>query len=620
MNKSRIQVLIVEDDPTHGKAVQEAFKRSGYQTTLCTSSVKGLLLAQRQEFHCVLADCMLPKMNGVDLVQEIKALTPIPPKVFLFSGIFKDKNFIKNSVEKTGALGFFVKPLDLKDLLNQVDEAFRSESIASDEPKLLPLYKEEPLLGETLVKILTEENTLHGVHLPMLYRRLMASDLSGDLTMITEGGDLNSVSLCQGRIFAVRTPDKDTYFGGLAVGFGFVSPEEVMQALLGPPGKLLGQRLIDSMSLSPHAIKVILGEQLALRLSQTVQNGILTLQWTSKKYAEAPHTLDHNRYEALVTDWMRSKISAEWITPFISMWSAFKLQGHYHSSITEADTLNDLLSHEDFSPEQDLIYLFRQLLNGNATLGGRGEDTRNFNFLDHRLSQLLEDYKVQTYFQILSVSEKAQSLELNRALHELKQTFDPEALPASTPPAVRVKAAKVFSQIEHAYETLSDDQLRTSYVMKMQTKRSSKILENEPIFRTAVIELQNGQAKSAVKRLERLVIEKIDFRDLRSYYIWAGLKSEKHFKKMSLDQVPPEERHSAPYLMAKGVWHRQRGQLSKALESFRTAHVLDPRLTIARAEVETLKSALERSGANKQLLKDVTMVFENIVGKTRRGA
>ena len=85
MKKSRINVLIVEDDPTHGKAMQEAFERAGYNVTLCTSSTWGLQTAQRQEFHCLVVDCMLPKMNGVELIGRLRKLHPATA-VILISG------------------------------------------------------------------------------------------------------------------------------------------------------------------------------------------------------------------------------------------------------------------------------------------------------------------------------------------------------------------------------------------------------------------------------------------------------------------------------------------------------------------------------------------------------
>src|SRR5665213_1864647 len=130
MNKSRINILIVEDDPTQGKALYEAFTRDGYTAILCTSSVQAITSAQRQEFHCLFVDCMLPKMNGVDLVGEILAMIPNKPKVMLYTGIFKDREFTREAMKKTGAEMFVLKPRDLSAVLAQMSDVFSEDAPA----------------------------------------------------------------------------------------------------------------------------------------------------------------------------------------------------------------------------------------------------------------------------------------------------------------------------------------------------------------------------------------------------------------------------------------------------------------------------------------------------------
>jgi tetratricopeptide (TPR) repeat protein len=142
------------------------------------------------------------------------------------------------------------------------------------------------------------------------------------------------------------------------------------------------------------------------------------------------------------------------------------------------------------------------------------------------------------------------------------------------------------------------------------------------VFRAAIMEIQAGHAKDAAKKFQMLLDKKIEFRDLRAYRIWAGLKVDRRYNELTLEQVPPEERHSAAYMMAKGVSLRNKGNMQKALEAFRTANVLDPRLTIAKAELQQLILDLEKNrGQNRALIKEVTSVMESLFGKIgRRGA
>ena len=621
MKRNRIHVLIVDDEAAQGKALEQAFKRKGYSATWCSTSVSALTLAQRQEIHCLVVDCLLPKMNGVDLAEEIVNLSVRKPKVILYSGIYKDKSFMKEANERIHCVAFLTKPFDLNEMIGQVDSAFATELSQGDDPPLLSLYTEQPLSDQEIIKLIQDEPTIHAFHVPMLLKSLQKTRLSGELTLITAVGDVNSILFYDGRVFSVRTPDKDTYFGGLAIGYGFVSPDDVLDALRDPAAKLLGQKLIQSMSLSPHAITVIMEEQLALRLSQCVQNSIVSLEWTAHKYSKPDYALNLTRFDGLIDDWIKSKIDLDWIRTAMTAWGAYTIQGQFHSNLHEPVTLNDLLSSEDFRDTEDLPYLFRQLLYREAYFGVKSGDSQDFTFLEARLNQMQKDFKEQNYFQILGVGEKAHSQEMNKAYTELKSVFDPKMLPPGCPPAVMVKCSKVFEQIALAFKTLSEDTARAKYLILLQNKRSQSLLENEPVFRAAILELQCGHAKEAGKKFQSLMDRKLEFRDLKAYRIWAGLKTERNYSGLTLDQVPPEERHSPAYMMAKGVFHRNKGQISKALQAFRTAHILDPRLSIAKHELKDLVQQLEKNrSANREILREVTSVVENLFGKGRKGA
>jgi DNA-binding response OmpR family regulator/tetratricopeptide (TPR) repeat protein len=618
MKRKSTHILVVDDDATQGKALLEAFTRAGYQVTWSQTSVQALTAAQRTEFQVLMVDCMLPKMNGVDLVEELLQLGMHKPKVFLFSGIFKDKKFIKDSMERTSAVDFFDKPLDLPQVLGRVEEALQNETEA-DDPPLLTLYSGQPPPPQELVRLFERESPMSSIHLPVIFRHMQRTQLSGDMTVINAVGDMNTISFWDGKIFAVRTPDKDSYFGGLAVSFGFVSPDDVMEALKTPTRALLGQKLIQSFALSPHAIHVIMEEQLALRLSQTIQHGVVSLQWAAKKYSTPDYALNPVRYEQLAADWVNSKLTAGEIRSQLLLWGNFNIEGDFHPSHGTATTLQEFLN--TTSGARDLLYLFHNLIRGQATLSGSvEEETANFTFLEHRLDKLLQDYKVQNYFQILGVGERAQSNEFNKAYNELKEYFDPANLPKDCPPALMVKCTKVFQYIRTAYDTLSDDVRRNAYILQEQNKRAQEMLEMEPVFRAGILELANGHPREAAKKFQSLLDRKLEFRDLKSYRIWSGLKCDRNYKDLTLDQVPPEERHSAPYMMAKGVYFRTRRQYQKALEAYRSAHVLDPRMSIAKIELKKLMAEIDKRG-DKNLLSEVTSVVENLFTKIgRKGA
>lgn len=621
MNRKRIHILIVDDDPTQGKALLEAFKRTGYQATWVGTSVQALTQVQRQDFQGLFVDCMLPKMNGVDLVEEIQQLSIRPQKVFLFSGIFKDKNFQKEATERTRCEAFFTKPLDLDEVLTRVDDAFRAELEQSAEP-FAALYSETPPTDAELIRFMNDQSSMHAFHLPMLIKHMLKSHLQGELTLVNSQGDVSSLSFHDGALFGVHTPDKESYFGSLAVGLGWVSYDDVLSALRSNEKKRIGQKLIDSFSLSPHAIHMIMEEQLALRLSQCVRDEIVTIQWTSHGSPPPDFALNPNRYTGLLEDWLRSKIEPSFIKGTFQNWLNSRIEGVYHPTIRHATSVADFFSNSDFEEDRDLPFAFAQLLRRQAFIGAAADGAeRDFSYLEARLDQMLASFKTQNHFQIMGVGEKSKMLELNRSFDDFKSHFDPMLLPEECPAAVRVKCTQVFAHVEKVYKTLSDDVERSRYLTSLQNQRAQTLLENEPIFRAAIVELHGGQAKAAARKFQSLLDQKMEFRDLRAYRIWAGLKIDRSYRDLSLDQIPPEERHSVAYHMAKGLHLRIKGNLQKAMECFRTAHVLDPRQSVARHELKVLATYLDKNRtANRDLFREVTQVLEGITTKARRGA
>lgn len=619
MNKSRYNILVVEDDPTQGKALQEALSRQGYTVVICTASVPALSQAQRMEFHCLIVDCMLPKMNGVDLTEEILGIAPSRPRVILFSGIFRDKEFTRDAVKRTDAAAFLFKPLNLEEVLHLVNEGFASYSGPST-PPVMRLYGSQDFTDKTLTKLIEEEPTIHAFHLPMLYQRIFQTVMSGELTLISAVGDVSSVCFFEGQVFQVKTPDRESYFGSLAVSQGFVSTDEVAKALNTPDKKPIGEKLIASLSLSPHAIHLIVEEQMALRLSQTIQDDVVSLQWVDKKFANPSNILPAARFETLLEDWLDSKLTHDWIRTTLMSWGPFQIEGDFSSHIDGKPTVEDLFANPQFRNDEDLQFIFRALALGHAFMGDRGEETRNFTFLESRLDQMQADFKQHNLFQVLGVSEKAASREVSRSYEELKEAFDPARLPANCPTELKEKAEAVFSYIEKARAILGDDVERMRYLQRLQNKRDQEMLEAEPIFRAAILEINNGHYKQAGNKFQSLIDRKIEFKDLRAYRLWAGLKEKRGFNTIRLDQIPPESRHSVPYMMAKGIHLRGKAQFKKAMEAFRTAHVLDPRLSEAKTELQVTLSEVERlKGPGREFLREATAIVDTIIGR-RRGA
>lgn len=66
------RILIVEDDPILGRMYSEKFKSEGYAVTSAQDGESGLKKALEGNIDVILLDVMLPRMSGIDLLEELR--------------------------------------------------------------------------------------------------------------------------------------------------------------------------------------------------------------------------------------------------------------------------------------------------------------------------------------------------------------------------------------------------------------------------------------------------------------------------------------------------------------------------------------------------------------------
>lgn len=66
------KILIVEDDPILGRMYSEKFKSEGYDVVTAQDGESGLEKAREGNLDVILLDVMLPRMSGIDLLEELR--------------------------------------------------------------------------------------------------------------------------------------------------------------------------------------------------------------------------------------------------------------------------------------------------------------------------------------------------------------------------------------------------------------------------------------------------------------------------------------------------------------------------------------------------------------------
>ena len=115
-----ITILIVDDEETLRRAIIFDFKRKGFQTLEASNGRDAFDIITKQKVDLIISDVRMPGGDGVELLNNVKALDPILPIVMFITG-FADMS-LEEAYEK-GADAVFAKPVDRKALFAAVTKA-----------------------------------------------------------------------------------------------------------------------------------------------------------------------------------------------------------------------------------------------------------------------------------------------------------------------------------------------------------------------------------------------------------------------------------------------------------------------------------------------------------------
>ncbi|MGE8468082.1 MAG: response regulator transcription factor [Pseudomonas putida] len=114
-------ILAIEDDPVLGAYLYEELQRGGFQVTWCRNGLEGLETAGRQAFDVVLMDILLPGLNGLDALAELRQRSATP--VILMSALGAEADRISGF--QRGADDYLPKPFSMAELQVRIEAILR---------------------------------------------------------------------------------------------------------------------------------------------------------------------------------------------------------------------------------------------------------------------------------------------------------------------------------------------------------------------------------------------------------------------------------------------------------------------------------------------------------------
>jgi len=119
-------ILIVEDDPTVGESLRLLFKKRGHEILLALNGKEALQLFRHEIVDLVVTDVVMPKMDGIELLEAVKGLRP-ETEVIVISA----QGTIEKAVQamKLGAFDFIEKPINPRVISLLVERALEKQTL-----------------------------------------------------------------------------------------------------------------------------------------------------------------------------------------------------------------------------------------------------------------------------------------------------------------------------------------------------------------------------------------------------------------------------------------------------------------------------------------------------------
>ena len=130
---ARAKILIVDDEANTLASLSRAFRLAGHEAVVCDNAERALELAKSQPFDLILSDVVMPRRDGLALLEDLKSAEVASP-VVMMSG----QAHIDMAVRATrlGALDFLEKPLSTEKLLVTLENALKLTRLETENREL----------------------------------------------------------------------------------------------------------------------------------------------------------------------------------------------------------------------------------------------------------------------------------------------------------------------------------------------------------------------------------------------------------------------------------------------------------------------------------------------------
>ncbi len=148
MKNSDIKILLVDDEPDILEIVTYNLKNQGYQMFTAKNGVEAVKKAKRIKPHLIILDIMMPKMNGIEACEKIRATEGFENVIITFFTA-RGEEYSQEAGFSVGADDYITKPIKPKLLVSKIKALLRRVSHFDNNKEI----SNQIVVGEIIIDI-----------------------------------------------------------------------------------------------------------------------------------------------------------------------------------------------------------------------------------------------------------------------------------------------------------------------------------------------------------------------------------------------------------------------------------------------------------------------------------
>ena len=140
-------ILVIDDEKAIRRTLTEILSFEGFSVDEAADGAEGLKKIKERDYDCVLCDIKMPKMDGIEVLDQTRLLKPDVPFI-----VISGHGNIETAVDavKKGAFDYIAKPPDLNRLLITIRNAMDKTSLVAETKQLRKrISRESEMIGES---------------------------------------------------------------------------------------------------------------------------------------------------------------------------------------------------------------------------------------------------------------------------------------------------------------------------------------------------------------------------------------------------------------------------------------------------------------------------------------